>query len=98
MWGKKKNKAKNADAPKGYVNDMSPEQEQVFAEFKQWIADNQMTKNPWHADWFLLKFCRARKFDLPKVQLMFSNYIDYRNTNKLDTILQDFHVDPELLS
>jgi len=27
MWGKKKNKAKNADAPKGYVNDMSPEQE-----------------------------------------------------------------------
>jgi len=27
MWGKKKNKAKNAGAPKGYVNDMSPEQE-----------------------------------------------------------------------
>ena len=43
MWGKsksKKSKKASAEAPKGYVNDMSPEQEQVFAAFKQWIADN----------------------------------------------------------
>jgi hypothetical protein len=45
-----------------------------------------MTENPWHKDYFLLKFCRARKFDLEKVKEMFTSYMNYRKDNELDTI------------
>jgi len=48
---------------------------------------NNVTVNPWHVDSFLLRFCRARKFDLDKIILMFSNYMEYRKTNELDDIL-----------
>ena len=37
-----------------------------------------MTHNPWLNDTHLLRFCRARRFDLPKVIEMFSAYIKYR--------------------
>ena len=47
-----------------------------------------MTENPWHKDYFLLKFCRARKFDIEKVKEMFTNYMAYRKENELDTICQ----------
>jgi hypothetical protein len=46
-----------------------------------------MTQNPWHKDYYFLKFCRARKFDLPKVKDMFTNYMKYRTENDLDNII-----------
>lgn len=49
-----------------------------------------MTHNPWHTDSFLLKFCRARKFELEKIIEMFSNYMQYRKENGIDTIINDF--------
>lgn len=48
---------------------------------------NKVTENPWHKDYFFLKFCRARKFDLPKVIEMFTNYMKYRTDNDLDNII-----------
>jgi len=35
----------------------------------------------------LSRFCRARKYDLDKIIEMFSNYMEYRRHNELDTIL-----------
>ena len=55
---------------------------------KEWISNNDITHNPWHGDYFLLKFCRARKFELPKVIEMFTNYMQYRKEFGLDTIIQ----------
>ena len=51
----------------GYVGDLSPEQEGCFKQVKEWINENDVTHNPWHDDCFLLKFCRARNFNLEKV-------------------------------
>ena len=48
---------------------------------------NKVTENPWHKDYFYLKFCRARKFDLKKVIEMFTNYMKYRKENDLDNII-----------
>ena len=48
---------------------------------------NNVTENPWMNDPFLLRFCRARKFDLDKIIIMFSNYMQYRKDNGLDTIV-----------
>jgi len=53
----------------------------------KWIADNNITENPWFNETFYLKFCRARKFDLEKVIIMFTDYIKYREENGLDTIV-----------
>jgi hypothetical protein len=58
---------------------------------------NNITENPWFNDMFLLRFCRARKFDLDKVILMFTNYIQYRKDNGLDTICSDFVFDKKEL-
>lgn len=54
---------------------------------------NSITENPWFNDSFLLRFCRARKFDLDKIIVMFTDYIKYRTDNGLDTILADFNFD-----
>ena len=67
---------------------MAVHQQKCLDDFKAWIEENKVTENPWHKDYFLLKFCRARKFDLEKVKEMFSNYMNYRKENELDTICQ----------
>ena len=48
----------------GYIGDMSSQQIECFYQFKQWNLLTEASTNPWHIDDFLLKFCRARKFDL----------------------------------
>jgi hypothetical protein len=78
-----------------YLGDMNEEQQECLKNFKEWIEKNEATKNPWHIDEFLLKFCRARKFDIDKVIEMFKNYMEYRSEHKIDSIIQDFTFDKE---
>ena len=59
----------------------------MLLQFKEWIEKNNITHNPWLNDVQLLKFCRARNFDLEKIIEMFSNYMAYRNENGIDTIV-----------
>lgn len=40
--------------------------------------------NPWFNDQYLLKFCRARKFDIAKVIRMWEDFIKNRNELKVD--------------
>jgi len=95
MWGKKKKDKKNEPTNKGYIGDMSEDQAKCLVEFKKWIVDKEITHNPWHNDIHFLKFCRARNFDLEKVKQMFTEYMEYRKTHGIDTIIQDFHFDKE---
>jgi hypothetical protein len=66
---------------------MSKEQQEVLAEFKKWIKDNKVTENPWLNDVQLLKFCRARNFQIEKIIEMFTNYMDYRKEHDIDHIV-----------
>lgn len=61
----------------------------MFRNFKDWLYINfeNAAQNPWMTDQFLIRFCRARKFDLTKVCEMFSNYMLYRKNNQIDTIM-----------
>lgn len=88
-WGKKKDTG--PPEGEGFLGELSENQEQVLAKFKEWIAANKITENPWFIDTFLLRFCRARKFDLPKVIEMFSNYMKYREENGLDDIIYGYN-------
>ena len=79
----------------GFMGDTSPEMDQVMVQFKEWIAATEICNlEALHFDDHdLLRFGRARKFDLAKMQVMFQNFINWRNENGVDTIIDtyDYH-------
>lgn len=61
----------------GYFGALSPEQSKVLADVKAKFAQ-QFRQNPrMYHDQFLLRFCRARKFDFEATSLMLSNFIQF---------------------
>ena len=63
---------KNTQKPQGFLDDLSPEQENIMNEVINWIKTEnildmqrmQFNKRD------TLRFCRARKFDLGKIKTM----------------------------
>lgn len=51
------------------------------------MLEEGFNRNPWYNDTFFLKFCRARKFDIEKIKIMFTNYIEYRKEYGIDDII-----------
>jgi hypothetical protein len=41
-------------------------------------------------DYDYLRFCRARKFELPAIMVMFQNYATWRKEQGVDHILQTY--------
>ena len=78
------------------VNDKSAEgspkeinffQFNVFVQFKQaCINENLIPNFDYFDDYYLLKFCRARKFDLEKAIKMFKKFLSWRKENEVDEI------------
>ena len=66
---------------------MSEEQERALEVFKKYIKDHNITDHPQFDDYYLLRFLRARKFDMEKTLLMFNNFIEWRKENEVDQIL-----------
>jgi len=64
----------------GFMGDTSPEMDQVIAQFKEWITATEIAdlEKLHFDDHDLLRFGRARKFDLAKMQLMFTNFMNWR--------------------
>ena len=56
-------------------------------EFKKYIKDNNLTDHPQYDDYYLLRFLRARKFDMDKTKLMFNNFLEWRRENDVDNII-----------
>ena len=76
----------------GHHGDLSPEMEETLAKLKEWIQCEELTEdNQMWDDYYLLRFCRARNFQLPKVQEMFKTHMEWRREKKVSTIIQDFH-------
>ena len=82
MWGRKKEKE-----PMGYLGDMNDRQQECLKQLHQHITDNNLYLSPWFDDMYLLRFCRARKFDVKKVIVMFEAFLKFRKENELDTIM-----------
>jgi hypothetical protein len=66
----------------GRLGHLTPEQEQKLQEFKQ--------KQSGYDDDTLLRFLRARNFDLALTSKMFDEYVEWRQREGIDTILDDF--------
>lgn len=69
------------------MGDMSEEQEKQLEVFRKYIKDNNITDHPQYDDYYLLRFLRARKFDMEKTLLMFNNFMNWRKENDVDNIL-----------
>ncbi len=62
-----KKKAPKVVEPDGYLGELNERQTQALLSFKEWLAAKGWVGNPWFTDTHLLKFCRARNFELEKV-------------------------------
>jgi CRAL/TRIO, N-terminal domain len=69
------------------MGDMSEEQEKQLEVFRKYIKDNNITDHPQYDDYYLLRFLRARKFDMEKTLLMFNNFMNWRKEQDVDNIL-----------
>ncbi|MCQ6482892.1 hypothetical protein NPN19_23950, partial [Vibrio parahaemolyticus] len=70
----------------GRVGDLSPKQEEALAKFRENVQDVLPTlPNP--DDYFLLRWLRARSFDLQKSEAMLRKHVEFRNQQNLDQIL-----------
>ena len=79
------------ESAKGTSKEINISQFNVLIEFKQiCIKENLIPNFDYFDDYYLLKFCRARKFNLEKVLKMFKNFINWRKENEVDYI-DNFH-------
>jgi len=69
----------------GYPGDCSPEQLQALAQFRNKVIA-MGCPNPPYDDAYLLRFLRARKFDLKDTMEMWTNYINWRREKKVDEV------------
>ena len=69
------------------MGDMSDEQQKALEDFKKYLLDAQIAQHPMFDDYYLLRFLRARKFDLEKTKLMFNNFIEWRKENDVDNVI-----------
>ena len=64
-------------------------------EFKAWISSGQVAdlKALKFDDYDLLRFCRARKFVIADIQVMFTNFVKWRQDENVDSIIDEFQFD-----
>ncbi|XP_052799680.1 SEC14-like protein 2 isoform X1 [Mya arenaria] len=75
----------------GYVGDLSPKQENALQEFRKAVSDSIKPK---HDDHYLLRWLRARDFDVKKAEKMHSEALEWRAALGADTILETYQEIP----
>lgn len=70
----------------GFPDDCSPEQLEALAEFRTYVRGMGLNDPPYD-DVYLLRFLRARKFDMKKTIIMWNNFIQFRKDEKADELL-----------
>ena len=75
-----------------FMGDLSEDQEKALEIFRAYVKDKNLTNDhPQYDDYYLLRFLRARKFDMDKTILMFTNFMNWRRENDVDNILTVRH-------
>lgn len=67
----------------GYLHNLTESERGILGEFRAYVDQKQGVPGSVVNSWYLLRFCRARKFDLKKIKLMFDNYIAWKTENGL---------------
>ncbi|KAJ8286747.1 hypothetical protein GJAV_G00042820 [Gymnothorax javanicus] len=80
----------------GRVGDLSPNQEEALAQFRERIEDI-LSRLPSQHDHFLLRWLRARSFNVQKAETMLRKHVEFRKHLKVDTITTDWQP-PEVIT
>ncbi|XP_038220581.1 protein real-time [Zerene cesonia] len=73
---------------KRYLGELTPIQESRLLQLRKWIADLQKGKVP--SDTTLLRFLRARDFNVEKAREMLSQSLLWRKKHQVDKILSEY--------
>eukprot|EP00158_Paraphelidium_tribonemae_P001069 Partr_v1_DN23937_c0_g1_i1_m48867 putative SEC14 cytosolic factor len=79
----------------GRVGDLSPEQQKALDDFRSQITEKSLINREIHDDHYLLRFLRARKFDVGRTLEMWEKCEKWRVDNKVDEIYATFKFDEE---
>ncbi|KAJ0176383.1 hypothetical protein K1T71_007562 [Dendrolimus kikuchii] len=79
---------------KRYLGELTPLQESRLLQLRKWIADLQKGKVP--SDTTLLRFLRARDFNVEKAREMLSQSLLWRKKHQVDRILSEYET-PEVV-
>jgi len=79
----------------GHVGNLSAEQEAALNQFKEQLKAQNAFKPEQHDDYVLLRFLRARKFDVQKAMDMFLHCEKWRQEKKVDEIFATFKFDEQ---
>ena len=75
----------------GFPHDINRTQFDTLIQFKQAIISENLIPNfDYYDDFYLLKFLRARKFDLKKTLKMFRNYLIWRKNENIENLIINF--------
>ena len=77
------------------MGDLSESQTSVLDECRTWVQTEALDPLHQFDDYDLLRFCRARKFQLEAIKTMFLNFLAMRKQHNLDTLIDEFSY-PEL--
>uniref|UniRef100_A0A2K5ZEZ9 SEC14 like lipid binding 2 n=1 Tax=Mandrillus leucophaeus TaxID=9568 RepID=A0A2K5ZEZ9_MANLE len=70
----------------GRVGDLSPKQKEALAKFRENVQD-VLPALPNPDDYFLLRWLRARSFDLQKSEAMLRKHVEFRKQKDIDNII-----------
>jgi len=79
-----------AEIQPGRVGNLTKEQTEALAQFKSTLTEKQVFKSEKHDDHLLLRFLRARKFDVQRATEMFVACEKWREEKKVDEIFATF--------
>ncbi|XP_058492402.1 SEC14-like lipid binding 8 [Solea solea] len=79
----------------GRVGDLSPKQAEALQLFRERIQDI-LSQLPAQHDHFLLRWLRARNFNLQKSEAMLRKHLEFRKQMKIDTIITEWRP-PEVI-
>ena len=85
-----------SDSPKasGFYDELNKTQFDALQTWKGQLKDGNIIENfEIYDDLFLLRFLRARKFDLEKTMLMFKKFLQWRIDTKVDEISQSYEIE-----
>lgn len=68
------------------MENLTEQQRAVKDEIQRWLRDEKHVPEGQWGDWQTLRFCRARKFDVPKIKEMIENYLKWAVSVNLPNI------------
>ncbi|XP_075220427.1 real-time isoform X2 [Lycorma delicatula] len=85
----------DSDYIQRYLGELTPIQESRLIQLRKWVANLQRGKVP--SDTMLLRFLRARDFNVEKARTMLSESLTWRKKHNVDRILSEYQT-PQVLS